>query len=65
MPNFGAKRLRVKYQPGQIRVNQLAVSSRVRLLRNKVVTILFFNMLLTLTMVSSVQAMCKNDLGLI
>jgi len=37
----------------------------VRLLRYQVVTILFLNILLTLTMVSSVQAMCKNYLGLI
>ena len=63
--HFISSALKFKYQPGQIGVNQLVVSSKVRLLRNQVVTILFLNMLLTLTKVSSVQVVCKNYLGLI
>ena len=58
--HFISSALKFKYQPGQIGVNQLVVSSKVRLLRNQVVTILFLNMLLTLTKVSSVQVVCKN-----
>jgi len=54
--------LKFTYQPGQREVNQLVVSSIVRLLRFQVVTILFLNMLVTLTVVSY---MCKNDLELI
>jgi len=63
--HFVNSALKLKYQPGQIEVNQLVVSGMVRVLRYQVVTILFLKMLLTLTMVSSVQAMSKNDFGLI